>query len=114
MGVTFMEQSIALQNLFFATMASAAVVLMGAFYALFFALSRLHNNRLFAAAAFASYGLLVVAVYVLVRSLALDGLWISIVVVMLAGYLLLPRAIWRLCVGTHGVPPTNTNKGALQ
>ena len=99
-----MDQTIGLQGLFLGTMASAAVVL-------FFALGRLHASKSFAAASLASYALLAGAVCVLVRSLALDGVWITVVVVMLAGYFLLPRAIWRLCVGTHGRTDLDINKG---
>ena len=107
-----MDEAIGLQGLFLATMAGAAIVMLGAFYALFFALSRLHASSSFAAAAMTSFALLAGAVYLLVRSLALDGVWIAVVGVMLAGYFLLPRAIWRLCVGTHGDSELDINKGA--
>ncbi len=107
-----MDQAIGLQGLFLATMASAAIVLLGAFYALFFALGRLHTSPPFAAASMMSFALLAGAVYVLVRSLELDGVWIAVVVVMLVGYFLLPRAIWRLCVGTHGDTDAGINNGA--
>lgn len=107
-----MEEAMGLQAMFLATMAGAAIVLLGACYALFFALGRLHTSIHFAAAALTSYALLAGAVYVMVRSLQLDGVWIAVVVVMLAGYFLLPRAIWRLCVGTHGDPQTEVNNGA--
>lgn len=96
-----MTEPIGLQALFFGTMSGAAIVLTGAFYALFFALGRLHESRVFAAASIFSYGLLAVAVYVLVRALSLSGFWILVAAVMLIGYFLAPRAIWRLCVGTH-------------
>ncbi len=107
-----MDEAIGLKALLLATMAGAAIVLLGAFYALFFALGRLHASSRFAVAAMTSYTLLAGAVYVLVRSLALDGVWITVVVVMLAGYFLLPRAIWRLCVGTHGDSETDITEGA--
>ncbi len=109
-----MDQGIDLQGLFLGTMASAAVVLLGAFYALFFALGRLNASQSFAAASIASFALLAGAVYVLVRALALDGIWTAVVIVMLAGYFLLPRAIWRLCLGTHGQDANDTNNGVSQ
>ena len=96
-----MGEPMGLQNLFFGTMSGAAIVLMGAFYALFFALAKLHGSRLFDAAAIVSYLLLAVAVYVLVDALQLAGFWSIVAFVMLVGYFLAPRAIWHLCVGTH-------------
>ena len=105
-------EAIGLQDLILGTMASAAVVLMGAFYALFFALGRLHASPSFAAASIVSYALLAAAVYVLVQALTLDGIWITVVAVMLVGYFLLPRAIWRLCVGTHGESEPQLSNGA--
>lgn len=96
-----MGEPMGLQNLFFGTMSGAAIVLMGAFYALFFALGKLHGSRLFDAAAIVSYLLLAVAVYVLVGALALSGFWMIVALVMLIGYFLAPRVIWHLCVGTH-------------
>ena len=107
-----MADGIGLQDLFMGTMSGAAIVLLGAFYALFFALARLHRSSSFVAASLGSYLLLVGAVAVLVDALALDGIWIAITVVMLIGYYALPRAIWRLCVGTHGENHIASNKGA--
>lgn len=107
-----MDQAIGLQSLFLGTMAGAAIVLLGAFYALFFALGRMHESPAYGVASLASFVLLAGAVYVLVHSLALDGIWIAVVVVMLAGYYVLPRAIWRLCVGTHGRAAPDAHTGA--
>jgi len=84
---------------------------MGASYALFFALGRLHKSRAMIAAALVSYGLLAAATYVLVDALALSGVWILVTTVMLVGYFLLPRAIWHLCVGTHAGEPANISSG---
>jgi hypothetical protein len=100
--VVLMSGAIGIRNLFLGTMAGAVIVLAGAFYALFFALCRMHGSRAFAAASLVSYALLALAVYVLVESLDLDGIWLWVATVILAGYFLAPRAIWRLCVGTHG------------
>ncbi len=109
-----MGEAMDLEVLLLSTMACAAVVLLGAFYALFFALGRLHASPSYSALALASYALLVAAVYVLVDALTLDGIWITVVTVMLVGYFLLPRAIWRLCVGTHGGDKAGINNGALR
>lgn len=96
-----MSEPIALQDLFYGTMSGAAVVLFGAFYALFFALGRLNQSRILSIASAISFLLLTAAVYVLVKSLQLTGFWILVTTVMLVGYLLAPRGIWQLCVGTH-------------
>jgi hypothetical protein len=103
-----------LQDMFFGTMAGAAIVLMGASYALFFALGRLHDSRAMSATAVASYLLLAVAAYVLVDALTLEGVWILVTTVMLVGYFFLPRAIWHLCVGTHADEPADTHSRATQ
>lgn len=97
-----MSDPIGLEDLFFGTMSGAAIVLMGALYALFFALGRLHESRALAAASIAAYLCLAIAVAVLVKALSLEGFWIVVAGVMLVGYFLVPRGIWRLCVGTHG------------
>jgi hypothetical protein len=100
-GEDEMGDPIELQDLFFSTMSGAAIVLMGASYALFFALGRLHESRSMSAASTLSYLFLAAAVFVLVDSLSLSGFWMLVAAVMLVGYFLAPRAIWKLCVGTH-------------
>jgi hypothetical protein len=42
-------------------------------------------------------------VLILARALNLTGLWQIVTATLLLGYLLAPRAIWRLSVGTHGI-----------
>ncbi len=96
-----MGEPIALQDLFFGTMSGAAIVLMGAFYALFFALGRLNNSRALMIASTISYVFLVAAAFVLIDALSLKGFWIFVAVTMLIGYFFAPRGIWHLCVGTH-------------
>ncbi len=98
-----MGEPIQLQNLFFSTLSGGAIVLMGAFYALFFALSQLHKSRYLIIAYIISYLLLAAAVYVLAISLHLEGFWLIVCAVMLVGYFVAPRIIWRLCIDTHEV-----------
>ncbi len=107
-----MGEPLGLQDMFFGTMAGAAIVLMGASYALFFALGRLHGSRSMSAASIVSFVLLGVAAYVLVDALTLEGVWILVTTVMLVGYFFLPRAIWQLCVGTHANEPADTHSRA--
>jgi hypothetical protein len=82
-------------------MEGAAVVLTGAFYALFYALGKLNNHRLSLAASFSSYLGLAAATFMLIDALHLRGFWLLVTTVMLIGYLLAPMAIWRLCVDIH-------------
>lgn len=109
-----MGEPMGLQDLFFGTMSGAAVVMMGAFYALFFALGRLHDSRALALASLVSYLLLAAAVYVLIDALSLSGFWIVVASVMLLGYFLAPRAIWHLCVGTHAAEEATNQSRAAQ
>ncbi len=53
--------------------------------------------------AYAAYAVLFVAVMVLATVAHLFGslFWVCVVILMLAGYLAAPHAIWHLCVGTH-------------
>jgi hypothetical protein len=90
-----------LRDLFVGTMAGAAVVLMGAFYALFYALGKLNSHRLSLAISFLSYLGLVAATVLLANALQLRGFWLLVPAVMLIGYLLAPMVIWRLSVDIH-------------
>ena len=96
-----MPDAISLQNLFIGTMSGAAIVLLGAFYALFHALERLHHHAGAAAASWLSYAGLVWMTYLFANALALSGFWIVVTIVMLIGYFIAPRVIWRLCLGVH-------------
>ena len=108
-----MGDPIALQDLFFGTMSGAAIVLMGAFYALFYALARLHQSRTLMSFALISYLLLAAAVWVLVDALHLSGFWIFVAITMLVGYFFAPRGIWHLCVGTHARQAPETPKETM-
>jgi hypothetical protein len=90
-----------LRDIFVSTMAGAAIVLLGAFYALFYALGKLNRHRLSLAASFSSYLGLAFATFMLIDALHLRGFWLLVTTAMLIGYLLAPMAIWRLCVDIH-------------
>lgn len=108
-----MTEPLGLQDLFFGAMSGASIVLAGALYALFFALGRLHGSRALELASLVSYAVLVAATWVLIKSLHLQGFWVFVTAVMLAGYFLAPRAIWHLCVGTHaGEEHEHSDQGA--
>jgi hypothetical protein len=82
-------------------MAGALVVLAGALYAAVFAIGKIFGSPGLVKLSYLFYGVLVVAVLVLGRTLDFSGVWNWVVVVMLVGYLVAPQAIWKLCEGTH-------------
>lgn len=93
---------------FFVTFFSAAsVILFGALYALLFAYSRIKNVPRLMPLAYAAYAVLFAAVIVLASVANLFGslFWVSVVTLMLVGYLVAPHAIWHLCVATHAATP---------
>jgi hypothetical protein len=98
-----MIEPVALKDFFLTFFSAAMVVLTGALYALLFAYSRVRRRPGLMPLAYAAYLGLVASVLVLATAAHLfaSGFWISIVAVMLVGYLLAPHAVWHLCVGTH-------------
>ena len=82
---------------------SAMVIVLGALYALLFAFARLKRMPRLMPAAYIAYGGLFISALVLARATHMfnSPLWATIVVLMLAGYLLAPHAIWHLCTATH-------------
>lgn len=100
-----MLEPVALKDFFITFFSAAMVIMSGGLYALLFAYARLRCRPRFMGLAYASYAVLVVSVLTLatVANLFNSTFWITIVALMLVGYLLAPHAIWHLCVGTH--PP---------
>jgi hypothetical protein len=93
------------QDFLLATAAGGVVVLAGAGYAGLFALARLHRRPGLMPAAYLAYAILAAAVLVLARAAHFSGFWTFVAALMLAGYLLAPHGVWRLCVGTHPHEP---------
>lgn len=89
------------QRIILATLAAGAAVLFGACYAIFLALSRLRALAVLRQLSNLSYLALAVSVLALAWYLELTGGWLALVVILLAGYYLAPRFIWRLSVATH-------------
>lgn len=96
-----MIEPVHLDDFFIAFFSAAMVIVAGALYALLFAFSRVHGYPRLMPLAYASYGVLALSVFALADALNLNGPWQGLVYVMLAGYLLAPHGVWRLCVGTH-------------
>lgn len=98
-----MIEPASLANFFTIFFSAAMVILLGALYALLFAYSRIRTVPRLMPLAYLSYAGLFVSTLVLANAANLlsHPLWTTVVVCMLAGYLLAPHAIWHLCVGTH-------------
>lgn len=100
------------QQLAAASGAAAAVVLFGALYAVFFALSRLRGQAAFGRLALISYALLAVAAIALGIILEVRGLWAVLIVTLLVGYYVAPRLIWRLNLAVHATPDDSPKGGS--
>ncbi len=96
-----MIDPIDVQRIVLATLAAGAAVLFGACYAIFLALSRLRDLAVLRRLSNLSYLALAVSVLALAWHLRLAGGWLALVVILLVGYYLAPRFIWRLSVATH-------------
>ena len=90
------------ENLLFGALSGALIVVSGALYALLFALGQLYASRFSMYGAYLASGAFIGFSLLLLRALDLSGLWTVVVIVMLAGYFVAPKAIWCLCLGTHG------------
>jgi len=102
-------QAVEVNSIMLATMAGAMIVLSGALYATVFAIGRMTDNITLVRLSYLFYGVLVVSVLVLARTLNFSGIWNGVAVVMLVGYLIAPQGIWRLCVATHGTDDDEPN-----
>jgi hypothetical protein len=105
-----MFEPVEMQDMMLAAIAGALVVMFGAAYAFVFALSKLNGKRLYSIAAYACFAGLSVCVLVLAKALNMQGFWQIVTATMLLGYLLAPRAIWKLSVGTHEGSDTEISK----
>ena len=97
------------QNVMIAAFFGAAIVLCGAGYAIFLALSRLSgmsaNHRLLNAISIVWYIALVGCVVGLVTYLDLQNWWLVLIAFILIGYFTLPRFIWNLSEQLHKGDP---------
>lgn len=96
-----MIQPVDLQDFLLTFFVSAGVILSGACYALFFAWGRLRHDPRFLRWALLAYAVLAACVLTLMRTAHLDGAWSTLTLLMLVGYFVAPRAIFRLCHVTH-------------
>lgn len=102
-----MLEPVALKDFFITFFSAAMVIMTGGLYALLFAYARIKRRPGLMWLAYAAYAGLIASVVTLAWAANLFGstFWITIVALMLIGYLLAPHAIWHLCVGTHRDAP---------
>ena len=96
-----MTETLGAQQLLAAGAGGGLVVLFGAFYAFFFAISRVKPARYWSLASAASFVLLVVCSIILSNALKLDFLWQLAIGFILVCYFFSPYFIWQLSVATH-------------
>ena len=108
-----MLEPVAIHEIAGAALLGGAIILFGAGYALFLALSRLGNSVLFARISLACYAALALSTAGLTVLLNLWGWWLALVAAMLAGYYIAPRFIWRLSEAVHDDTPLTAEEGQL-
>ena len=96
-----MIEPVDIQRIALAALSAGGIVLFGACYAVFLALSRLRGFVALRYLSNLSYASLAVSVASLAWFLRLDGGWLALVALLLIGYYVAPRFIWRLSVATH-------------
>ena len=96
-----MLDPVAIHEIAGAALLGGAIILFGACYALFLALSRLHGSTLLSRISLACYAALAACVWGLTVLLNLWGWWLALVCALLAGYFVAPRFIWRLSEAVH-------------
>ena len=96
-----MFEPVELKDIMVAVIAGAMVVLFGAMYAFTFAMAKLNKKQWLMGIAYSIFAGLAASVFVLAQALNLNGYWWAVTITMLTGYLLAPRAIWKLTVATH-------------
>jgi FlaA1/EpsC-like NDP-sugar epimerase len=104
---------VAFQMIGIATFACAAIVIFGALYALFLALGHLKNRAHYIYLSYTAYLALVLSTWLLVEALQLTRWWLILIAILLVGYLIAPRIIWRLSVAVHGAKKAEIVKDGL-
>jgi hypothetical protein len=96
-----MIEPVALQDFFLTFFSAATIILAGAGYAGLYAWARLRRKPRLLLWAYACYAVLAAATFALAQAAHLSGDWRILVELMLAGYLLAPWGIWKLCAASH-------------
>jgi hypothetical protein len=87
--------------IFSGALAASSLILCAAAYAGFFSLGRLTGRAIWRRLSYAAYALVIGSTALFAYALRIDGYWWVLIAILLAGYALAPRAIWRLCIATH-------------
>ena len=90
-----------------AALLGGVMVLFGAGYAIFHALAGLTGSRRMAGASILSYGLLCCCAVGFAALLQLADWWLALMGLLLIGYFVAPRFIWKLSLALHGESPQN-------
>ena len=101
---------VAIHQLLGATMLGGAIILFGAGYAVLLALSRLNRSLFLSRTSLVCYGGLAASTVGLTVLLNLWGWWLALVILLLVGYFIAPRFIWRLSVAVHGDEPDSSGE----
>lgn len=94
-------EPVALSDFFLSFFSAAMIILLGAIYAGLFAWGKITSRNGFQLAAGVAYFSLLIAVGVFSQINHFNGYWLGLSFLMVAGYGLMPYAIWRLCLATH-------------
>ena len=85
-----------------AALVGGVMVLFGAGYAIFHALAGLTGSHRMAAASILCYALLCASAAGFAALLQLKGWWLALMGLVLIGYFVAPRFIWKLSLALHG------------
>lgn len=96
-----MIDPVELQGIAVAALSAGGIVLFGAAYAICLALGRLRSLAILRPLSYVAYLALVAVTGLFAWAMNLTGSWAILTVVLLVGYFVAPRAIWRLSVATH-------------
>lgn len=96
-----MIEPVDLQDFVLIFFSTAAVIIFGLCYAIFFALSALRHSALLRRLGYASFVGLLIAIAATSRYAHFDSLWLGLSFLMAAGYFWAPRLLLKLSQGTH-------------
>ena len=104
-----MIDPVELQRIAVAALSAGGIVLFGAAYAICLALGRLKGLAI--PLSYVAYLALAAVTLLFAWSMNLTGAWAILTGVLLVGYFVAPRAIWRLSVATHEVSDQDHKTG---
>lgn len=106
-----MIDPVELQRIAIAALSAGGIVLFGAAYAVCLTLGRLKGLSILRPLSYLAYVALVAVTLLFAWAMNLTGAWTILTVVLLVGYFVAPRAIWRLSVATHESSESDAGTG---